>query len=122
MVTRLTQYKKDPNNLGRGAGFYYLRGGKRPTSENHTYILPTGQTKVITGPYYSKYSKERDKEYLSDGFQINKIGIPTKIASEFAHISDGNLKNKIRWSAGCVNARVKIKDQVNKNKNKKRML
>jgi len=96
MVTRLTRYKKDPNDLGRGKGYYYLRGGKKKSSKNHSYTLPGGRVKTITGPYYSKYSKERDISRLSDGWNINKIGIPVKIASKYAHISDGNLKNKVR--------------------------
>ena len=96
MVTRLIKRKKDPNGLGRGPGLYYLRGGKRPGSNNHTYTMPNGRVKTIKGPYYSKYSKTRDENILSSGWKTNKIGIPKMIASEFAHISDGNLKNKIR--------------------------
>jgi len=96
MVTRLIRYKKDPNGLGRGPGYYYLRGGKRPNSKNHTYTMPNGQVKTIKGPYYSKYSKGRDSNRLSDGWNVNKIGIPKNVASKFAHVSDGDLKKKVR--------------------------
>jgi len=96
MVTRLKMYQRDPNGLGRGSGFYYLRGGKRKDSKNHTYTLPNGQVKTIKGPYYSKYSRELDKSVLSDGWKTNKIGIPKDVASKFAHVSDGNLKKKVR--------------------------
>ena len=96
MVTRLIRRTRDPNGLGRGPGFYYLRGGKRPSSKNHTYKLANGQVKTITGPYYSKYSQKRDTQRLSNGWQVNKIGVPKNIASKFAHVSDGNLIKKIR--------------------------
>ena len=91
-MTRLKYRSKDPNGLKRGAGYYYLRGGMRVGG----FTLPSG--KIINGPYYSKYSKKRDTARLSQGWKINKIGIPKKAASEFAHISDGILTKKIlRW-------------------------
>ena len=96
MVTRLEQKARDPNGLGRGPGLYYLRGGKKTGSKQHTYTMTTGQVKVIKGSYYSKYSKERDFNRLSDGWAVNKVGLPPKIASKYAHVSDGNLKKKYR--------------------------
>ena len=90
MVTKLQRFKTDPNGQGRGPGLYYLRGGKTTGS----FTLPSG--KKFNGPYYSKYSRARDTNRLSQGWETNKIGIPTKIASQFAHIGDGNLTGK-RW-------------------------
>ena len=96
MVTRLTFRKTDPNGLGRGEGYYYLRGGKRPDSKNHTYKMPDGTIKTIKGPYYSKYSKETVKKTLSTGWRNNKIGIPNKLANVYGHVTDGELKKRIR--------------------------
>ena len=93
-MTRLKYRSKDPNGLKRGAGYYYLRGGMRVGG----FTLPSG--KIINGPYYSKYSKKRDKNKVKgvSGSNIHPIGIPKKAASEFAHISDGILTKKIlRW-------------------------
>lgn len=96
MVTKLQYRETDPNGLGRGEGYYYLRGGKNPGSKNHTYTLPNGQTKTITGPYYSKYSKSRDEARLSKGWQVNKIGVPKKTANKYGHVTDGQLQKRIR--------------------------
>lgn len=90
MVSRLEHFRKDPNGLGRGPGKYYLRGGKRVGS----FSLPSG-TKV-KGAYYSKYSSKRDTTKLSKGWKVSKIGIPTKLASKFAHVTDGHLNKRIR--------------------------
>ena len=90
MVTRLTRFSKDPNGLGRGSGYYYLRGGKRAGG----FTLQSG-TKV-TGPYYSKYSQSRDTARLSKGWEVDRIGIPKKVASKYAHVTDGNLTKRIR--------------------------
>jgi len=90
MVTRLSRYPKDPNGLGRGPGYYYLRGGKTEGS----FTLPSGIT--VKGAYYSKYSKSRDAARMSDGYKIDKVGKPMKLASKYAHVSDGNLRSKIR--------------------------
>jgi hypothetical protein len=99
MVTRLVKHTKDPNDLGRGPGYYYLRGGVSPSSKSHTYKMPNGTVKTINGPYYSKYSVKRDEAKLSKGSEIHKIGIPKKIANEYAHITDGNLERyfKQKW-------------------------
>ena len=90
MVTRLIYRARDPNGLGRGPGYYYLRGGKRAG----TFTLKSG--KSVKGPYYSKYSSKRDTARLSQGWKVNKVGVPKKTASKYAHVSDGNLKNKVR--------------------------
>jgi len=95
MVTRLKRFQKDPNGLGRGPGLYYLRGGKRKDSKNHTYTLPNGKIKTIKGPYYSKYSKDIDRNTKAKGFKQDPIGLPKKVANEYAHIGDGPLKDKI---------------------------
>ena len=89
MVTRLKYEQKDPNGLGRGSGYYYLRGGLR----KDFFKLPSGR--VIGGPYYSKYSKKRDRKKKSQGWRTNIIGIPKKVANEYAHVSDGDLRKKI---------------------------
>lgn len=91
MVTRLTRFARDPNGLGRGSGFYYLRGGKRAGS----YTLPSGVE--VKGPYYSKYSKDRDTARLSKGWEIDKIGVPPKVANKYGHVTDGKLNKNIRW-------------------------
>lgn len=90
MVTKLKQYQRDPNGLGRGPGLYYLRGGKTTGS----FTLPSG--KKINGPYYSKYSQKRDRARKSQDWETDVVGIPKQTATAFAHIGDGNLKGK-RW-------------------------
>ncbi len=85
MVTRLEYKSKDPNGLGRGAGYYYLRGGARAGK----FTLVSG--KSVTGPYYSKYSRSRDAARLSKGWKIHKVGTPKKTATKYAHVTDGNL-------------------------------
>jgi hypothetical protein len=57
--------KKDPNNKGRAAGQYYLRGHG----------------------YFSLYNPKRDEIVKSFGFQTDKIGRPRK--SKYLHITDG---------------------------------
>lgn len=96
MPQRLEFRKRDPNDLGRGEGYYYLRGGKTPGSKNHTYTMPNGKVKVIKGPYYSKYSKKRDANTKSTGYKKHKTGIPTFMAKKYAHVSDGDLKKNIQ--------------------------
>ena len=90
MVTRLFYRSKDPNGLGRGAGYYYLRGGKH----NGGFTLKSG--KHVSGAYYSKYSKKRDRNRLSKGWRTDKVGVPKKAASRYAHVTDGNLNRKKR--------------------------
>jgi len=96
MVTQQKYYSRDPNGLGRGPGYYYLRGGKRPGSKKHTYTMPSGQVKTITGPYYSKYSKRRDEERLSKGHSTHNIGTPEKISKKFGHVTDGRITERLR--------------------------
>lgn len=96
MVTKLTQFKTDPNGLGRGAGLYYLRGGVSSPykiSRDGKRVKPKGYT---SGRYYSKYCPERDENKLSDGWRTHKIGTPKKTADKYAHVSDGDLTRK-RW-------------------------
>ena len=99
MVTKISFYRRDPNGLNRGPGYYYLRGGK------YSGVAHCGQltyrygkdykTSVDGKAYFSKYNKETDRNRVSKGYKVNKIGIPQKIANKFAHISDGNLTKKI---------------------------
>lgn len=96
MVTRLQRFSRDPNGLGRGAGLYYLRGGKRKDSKNHTYTMPNGEVKTIKGPYYSKYSKDRDRATKSTGWRQNLVGRPPKLANKFAHVTDGDISKRYR--------------------------
>lgn len=72
MVTRINFFKTDPNNLNRGSGYYYHRGKG----------------------YYSKYSKDRDKQKLSKGYKQSKIGLPNTL--KFPHASDGWLKKNVK--------------------------
>ena len=93
MVTRLEKFLKDPNFHGvqgkdRGSGYYYLRGGKT------TPFTMNG--KVFKKPYYSKYSKVRDYNKKSTGFEIDRIGKPPKFAKAFAHVTDGNINKRVR--------------------------
>ena len=90
MVTRLFRFSKDPNGLGRGAGYYYLRGGKRAGS----FTLPSGNK--VKGPYYSKYSQSRDTARLSTGWKVDRVGIPTATAKKYGHVTDGQLQKRIR--------------------------
>lgn len=90
MVTRLTRFSRDPNGLGRGPGLYYLRGGKRAGE----FTLPSGKT--VRGPYYSKYSQKRDTSRLSTGWRVDKIGLPKKVAQRYAHVTDGQLNQRVR--------------------------
>ncbi len=90
MVTRLTRFNKDPNGLDRGPGYYYLRGGMRAGS----FTLPSGNK--VKGPYYSKYSQGRDTARLSTGWKVDRIGVPKKTATVYGHVTDGNLKKRIR--------------------------
>ena len=69
MVTRIKAYRKDPNNLGRGAGAYYHRGHG----------------------YYSMYSRARDKSIKSKGWQVDLIGLPK--ATKYPQITDGNIND-----------------------------
>lgn len=93
MPTPQKFFQRDPNGLGRGPGYYYLRGGKRKGSKDHMYVMPDGNIKTITGPYYSKYNSKRDENRLSKGHQINKIGMPSSVARRYAHVTDGDLEN-----------------------------
>ena len=90
MVTRLIRFSKDPNGLGRGPGYYYLRGGKRAGN----FTLKSGVK--VTGPYYSKYSQTRDNARLSTGWKIDRVGTPKKTAKKYAHVTDGELTKRIR--------------------------
>jgi len=90
MVTRLTQFKTDPNGLGRGPGYYYLRGGKRAGK----FELKSGNK--VNGPYYSKYSQSRDTARLSTGWKIDRVGSPKAVAKKFAHVTDGKLNERVR--------------------------
>ena len=67
MVSPIKYFAKDPNGMGRGAGVYYHRGKG----------------------YYSKYSRKRDANKKSTGWQVNVIGIPK--ATRIPHVSDGKL-------------------------------
>ena len=89
MGTRLIYYKRDPNGLGRGSGYYYLRAGKAAGG----FTLPSGNS--VTGAYYSKYSRSRDNARLSKGWKIHKVGTPKKIATKYAHVTDGNLNKRM---------------------------
>ena len=89
MVTRLTRFRSDPNKLGRGEGYYYLRGGKRAGS----FTLKSGVS--VQGPYYSKYSQKRDTAKLSKGWKTHKVGVPKKVATKYAHVTDGFLNQRI---------------------------
>jgi hypothetical protein len=70
MVTAIKYFSKDPNSFGRGAGVYYHRGHG----------------------IYSKYSRDRDKKKLSNGWKIDKIGLPKN--TRHPHISDGKIWGK----------------------------
>lgn len=89
MVTRLTYFRKDPNGLDRGAGYYYLRGGKRAGQ----FTLKSGNK--VNGPYYSKYAKGRDNARLSLGWKIDRIGLPKKVAKKYAHVTDGKILDRL---------------------------
>jgi hypothetical protein len=72
------EYKnKDPNGLGRGAGIYYRRSA-------------TYKGKRYPGGYYSKYSRIRDQNRKSKGYNIHKIGMPR--GTKIPQTSDGNLR------------------------------
>jgi hypothetical protein len=88
MVTGQLFYSKDPNGLGRGPGFYYLRGGRH----DNGFTLKSGKT--VKGPYYSKYSVVRDVNRLSDDWKTDKVGVPKTVAKKYAHVTDGDLKRK----------------------------
>ena len=90
MVTRLQYYTRDPNGLGRGKGYYYLRGGKRANS----FTLKSGNK--VQGPYYSKYSQTRDTARLATGWQVDRIGTPKAVAKKYAHVADGDLPKRVR--------------------------
>ena len=90
MVTTQVYRHKDPNGLGRGAGYYYLRGGKRAGS----FTLPSGVT--VKGAYYSKYNKKLDRERKSTGWKVDRVGTPPKLTRRFAHVSDGHLMDRVR--------------------------
>jgi len=65
MVTPIKRFKKDPNGLGRGDGIYYHRGNG----------------------YYSQYSRTRDANKKSKGYETDKVGVPVK--ARFPHVTDG---------------------------------
>lgn len=67
MPSPLKHFGIDPNKKGRGSGLYYLRGQG----------------------VYSKYDYHRDEKIVAKGYDIHKIGQPTK--SKIRHSSDGNL-------------------------------
>lgn len=67
MVSVIKYFSKDPNNMGRGAGVYYLRGHG----------------------IYSKYSRERDKKKKSKGWQVDIVGLPKK--TRIPQVGDGKL-------------------------------
>ena len=67
MVTPIKQFKRDPNNLGRGAGVYYHRGKG----------------------YFSRYSRTLDADRKSTGYQVDLVGVPK--ATRFPQITDGNI-------------------------------
>lgn len=90
MPTEMKWRQKDPNGLGRGSGWYYLRGGKR----SGKFTLPSGET--FNGPYYSKYSREVDKQTASTGAKFHPVGVPKNLANKYAHVTDGQLKNNPR--------------------------
>jgi hypothetical protein len=81
----MRKYAIDPNGLGRGAGYYYLRGGKR----DGNYTLPSGR--VVKGPYYSKYDVDRDHNIYSRGHKVDKVGVPKEDVFAYGHTTDGNL-------------------------------
>lgn len=85
MPSRMIKYAVDPNGLGRGAGYYYLRGGKRDGS----FTLPSGR--VVKGAYYSKYDVDRDHNIYSSGYKVDKVGIPKEDVFAYGHTTDGNL-------------------------------
>lgn len=91
MPTKLVRFQNDPNGLGRGAGLYYLRGGKSTPykiNRGNKRVKPKGYSK---GPYYSKYSPEIDAATVSRGYAQSPIGIPPKVASKYAHVTDGDI-------------------------------
>lgn len=87
MPSRMKQYSRDPNGLGRGPGYYYLRGGSRSGS----YTLPSGRT--VKGPYYSKYDVDRDRNIYSSGHKVDKVGVPVEDVFAYGHTTDGNLNS-----------------------------
>jgi len=99
---KLKFFRRDPNALEikrsgrdtRGPGHYYWRA--------KSYVLSGvngGKNTKVRNGYYSKYSRERDSNTESNGFEVNKIGLPEKQAKKYAHISDGNLGNYFnKWS------------------------
>jgi hypothetical protein len=91
MPTKLTRFQKDPNDLGRGPGFYYLRGGvSAPYKINRDgkRVKPKGYS---NGPYYSKYSASVDRATAARGYVQHKTGTPPKVADKYAHVTDGNI-------------------------------
>lgn len=96
MPTRLKRFSSDPNGLGRGPGFYYLRGGKsapyKITRDKNTRVKPKG---YISGPYYSKYSADIDESTVSRGYAQHKVGAPPRVADRYAHITDGNIRENM---------------------------
>lgn len=97
-----------------------MRGGKTAAS-GFKFELPSG--KVIKGPYYSKYSKSRDKATKSTGYNTHKIGMPARIASKYAHVSDGELRKNMYAHMGKSRPSSKgskPKKRSSRNKRKKR--
>lgn len=67
MVSVIKYFTSDPNHQGRGAGVYYLRGHG----------------------IYSKYSVQRDKNKLSTGWRVSKVGVPK--GTRIPQVGDGKL-------------------------------
>jgi len=67
MPSPLRIFGKDPNDLGRGRGLYYLRGHG----------------------YFSKYNPFRDAKIKAKGWRIHKIGLPR--STSIPHAGDGRL-------------------------------